>query len=205
MWTWIETIFYKISPMRSGQPPCCQNLLSHFLINIFCCLIEPILGPLYLFYIKPTCMMLTLILCKAWKNDNFFGLLHARFGNELSVACWLIFDPRSWVVEQIWTSVNRNSMLCGLWLNSFQHIWRVLNKSVLSCRVSDWNQEKWDNEKQEQNVPKTYAWGKFFSLSLMAYWQKWHIKCISSYDLLPLVIPVGSNNMFFTQWKNDST
>lgn len=61
----------------------------------------------------------------------FCLLLHTRFGNEISVACWLIFDPRSSVVEQIWTSVNRNSILCGLWLNSFQHICKVLNKSSL--------------------------------------------------------------------------
>lgn len=181
---------------------CCHT----FMINIVCSLIEPILWSLYVFCIKPTWMMLTLILWKAWQNDNFFGLLlKARFGNEISVACWLIFDPRSSVVEQIWTSVNRNSILCRLWLNSFQHIWKVLNKSVLVCRVSDWNQEKWDNKKQEKNVPKTYAWVQFFSLSPMAYWQKWHIKRISCYDLLPLVIPVSSNNMFFIQWRNDST
>lgn len=140
-------------------------------------------------------------------NDKFFGLLlHARYGNEIALACWLIFDPRSRVVEQIWTSVNRNSILCGLWLNSFQHIWRVLNKSVLVCRVSDWSQEKWDNEKQEQNVPKNICMRQFFfSHSAMAYWQKGRIKCISWYDLLPLVIPVSSNNMFFTQRKKDST
>lgn len=113
----------------------------------------------------------------------FCLLLHTRFGNEISVACWLIFDPRSSVVEQIWTSVNRNSILCGLWLNSFQHICKVLNKSVLVCWVSHWNQEKWDNEKQEQNVPKTYAWGTFFYPFPHGLWQKWHIKGISCYDL----------------------
>lgn len=124
----------------------------------------------YMYFISnPPAWCLHLFCGKPGKMTFFCLLLHTRFGNEISVACWLIFDPRSSVVGQIWTSVNRNSILCGLWLNSFQHICKVLNKSVLVCWVSHWNQEKWDNEKQEQNVPKTYAWGTFFILSPMAY------------------------------------